>query len=264
MNKSTKMEKFLDFLAGKGFYIILGLCVVAIGVSGYVLLFGGNGGGDIEPPPVMRQNTTAPPPTNTLPPVFTPVPTQPPASLPPQGSDRPVIKDDPTLPTLQPPVLPTITPIEPPVSPIPETPPPATPKPKPFWRRPVTGQVILGHDPETLVKNEVLNLWRVHTGVDFAAETGDIVTAAADGTVLDINSDMYLGTFVTIEHDDGMVSTYANLDEAVSVIIGQLINQGDAVGMVGETAGAEMYETAHLHFAIEKDGAAVNPMDYLP
>ena len=36
-------RKTLDFLAGKGFYLVLALCVAAIGISGYLLLFGEGG-----------------------------------------------------------------------------------------------------------------------------------------------------------------------------------------------------------------------------
>ena len=40
------MDKVSDFVAGKGFYIVLALCAAAIGVSGYVLFFTGPTAGD--------------------------------------------------------------------------------------------------------------------------------------------------------------------------------------------------------------------------
>ena len=41
MNRK-KPNRLVEFLNGKGFYIILILCVAAVGISGYVLFFSGN------------------------------------------------------------------------------------------------------------------------------------------------------------------------------------------------------------------------------
>lgn len=60
-----------DFLAGKGFYIILILCVAAIGISGYFLLTGA----DPLDTPVAGNTEFVITPTPAATPTPTPVPT---------------------------------------------------------------------------------------------------------------------------------------------------------------------------------------------
>ena len=50
MKKRTILEKLGDFVLGKGFYIVLFLCVATIGISGYYLIRGIGGGPDASEP----------------------------------------------------------------------------------------------------------------------------------------------------------------------------------------------------------------------
>ena len=69
------------------------------------------------------------------------------------------------------------------------------------------------------------------------------------------------GTTVRIEHPNGVVSVYQSLGEKVLVEAGQTVAQGEVIGSVGETALAEVALPAHLHFAMTRDGAFLDPLE---
>ncbi|GHV68370.1 hypothetical protein AGMMS49928_07690 [Spirochaetia bacterium] len=100
---------------------------------------------------------------------------------------------------------------------------------------------------------------RYHTAIDMAASTGTPVKAAMDGKVEVAGYSATFGKYIILKHDNGYQSMYAHLSEA-SVNQGASVRQGSKIGEVGSTG----YSTGpHLHFAVYKNGRAVNPLDYL-
>jgi murein DD-endopeptidase MepM/ murein hydrolase activator NlpD len=61
---------------------------------------------------------------------------------------------------------------------------------------------------------------------------------------------------VLLDHGDGLVTMYAHC-LSVSVKKGQTINQGDVVGLVGNTGRTT---TCHVHFEVRKNGRPINPL----
>ncbi len=96
--------------------------------------------------------------------------------------------------------------------------------------------------------------WRTHNGVDLSANLGDEVHAAMAGEVLSVQDDLLLGTTVTLNHGDGIMTVYGNLDPEVAVRQGDRVSAGQVIGTVGESANGETHEGAWLHFAVRKDG----------
>ncbi|MDE6280811.1 MAG: M23 family metallopeptidase, partial [Oscillospiraceae bacterium] len=128
----------------------------------------------------------------------------------------------------------------------------------------VKGTIIADFSVEALAYDETMGDWRTHSGLDIAAPLGTQVLAAANGTVSAIEQDDMLGTVVKIDHGQGLVSEYANLAAVPTVSVGDEVTTGAVIGSVGETAAGESGRQAHLHYALLKDGQAVNPVDYLP
>lgn len=107
-------------------------------------------------------------------------------------------------------------------------------------------------DPFTGVK-------KFHTGMDMAAPTGTPVKAALDGKVVAVSFNQVYGNYVIISHINGYQSLYAHLHTATAKV-GQRINQGDKLGLVGSTG----YSTGpHLHFTVYKNGKLVNPQELI-
>lgn len=240
--KKSGVKRLGDFLAGKGFYIVLFLCVAAIGVSGYFLLTTPSGEG--KPVAGNTQLTVTVPPTAT--PTLPAVATQTPA---------PTATPTPTpAPTPTPKSTPTPTP-EPSVEP--------TPAALVFtW--PLKGQVLADYSLEVLAYDETMGDWRTHSGIDIAGSLGAQVIAAADGTVAQVMEHPLMGTMVVIDHGQGIVSTYANLAAKPTVTEGDSVTTGMVIGAVGETAVAESGRATHLHFEMTKDGEPVDPVSLLP
>jgi murein DD-endopeptidase MepM/ murein hydrolase activator NlpD len=131
---------------------------------------------------------------------------------------------------------------------------------KMVYAMPVSGSVTTAYSGDTPIYDKTMNDWRLHKGVDLAAAEGTAVKACASGTVSDVKVDDMLGQMVIIDHGSGIKSIYANLTSQVTVKKGQQVEVGDTIGSIGETAQAEIAVTPHLHFEITKNGTEVDPL----
>ena len=135
---------------------------------------------------------------------------------------------------------------------------------EPQFIRPVDGALLRGYSAEVLSYDRTMADWRVHRGWDIACAAGEPVLAVSGGTVTAVYEDDLLGTVVEIDHGNGVVSVYANLDVSPAVGVGQTVRCGDTVGTAGATALAESGEETHLHFAMRRGGNSVDPGEYVP
>jgi murein DD-endopeptidase MepM/ murein hydrolase activator NlpD len=95
--------------------------------------------------------------------------------------------------------------------------------------------------------------------VDLAAPLGAPVKAALDGRISSVGFNSVYGKYIIISHSGGYQTMYAHLS-VVSVRQGAYAYQNTKIGEVGSTG----YSTGpHLHFAIYKNGRAVNPLELL-
>lgn len=105
----------------------------------------------------------------------------------------------------------------------------------------------------------ILQIRRMHTGIDFSAKTGTPVYATADGVVSDPNgSGTGYGICILINHGFGFETLYAHLSK-MKVRSGQKVKRGDVIGFVGNTG---LTQAPHLHYEVRKNGSAVNPVYY--
>jgi murein DD-endopeptidase MepM/ murein hydrolase activator NlpD len=99
----------------------------------------------------------------------------------------------------------------------------------------------------------------LHTGLDFPAEAGTLVHAAAGGVVLLTEFHPEYGKLVELDHGNGLVTRYAH-NAKVLVKVGDLIKRGQVISEVG-TSGRST--GAHLHFEVLVDGVPQNPAKFL-
>ena len=128
---------------------------------------------------------------------------------------------------------------------------------------PLVGEEVAAFSVDELTYNETLGDWRTHDGIDIAAEVGTQVIAACSGVVTEVRDDDMMGTLVTIAHDDGYETTYANLRSSPGVGEGQYVSAGEVIGAVGGSSIAEFSMPAHLHFSVSKDGVPCDPKEFL-
>ena len=101
----------------------------------------------------------------------------------------------------------------------------------------------------------ILQTWRAHLGVDYAAPTGTAVRSVGDGVVEFAGRQGGFGNVVFINHRSGHTTVYAHLSR-IGVQRGARVAQGQTIGAVGATGWAT---GPHLHFEFRVDGKHQDP-----
>jgi len=98
-----------------------------------------------------------------------------------------------------------------------------------------------------------------HPGVDLGADYGEVVHAAAAGTVASAGWDGGFGEKIDIDHGNGYHTWYAHLSR-MDVQPGSFVHKGQAIGLVGSTG----FSTGpHLHYQVMLNGSPIDPEPYL-
>ncbi|MCQ2583614.1 MAG: M23 family metallopeptidase [Treponema sp.] len=102
--------------------------------------------------------------------------------------------------------------------------------------------------------------WYIHKGLDLSTyHSGDPVISTASGQVVTVGYDTGYGNYIIIKHNHGFYTRYAHLS-ATRVQKGQLVNQGDVIGNIGNTG---ISTGPHLHYEIHIGSDVVDPAKYL-
>ena len=297
--RRTSPNRLTEFLNGKGFYIVLILCIAAIGISGYILFFAGN-------TPELDEELLMPDGGYTLynptgagaedaeeETILTDIPdyavrdsevvmaddyvesvsgsgdtsTVQDDEIEPPATAAPTDEDDAGKIVGQAEAVSGTAEI--PVSPS-DTPSSSddsgesTEVVAPFFVWPVSGEVLNSFSTDELVFNSTTEDWRIHTGIDIAAPSGTHVAAVGDGVVEDVYQDEMMGWTVVVNHGDGLRSVSRGLMEDIPVSIGDTVRAGETIGGVGNTASLESEMPSHLHLEMIGDGAQIDPLEVLP
>ncbi|WP_181815651.1 M23 family metallopeptidase [Alteripontixanthobacter maritimus] len=127
------------------------------------------------------------------------------------------------------------------------------PRDRPFFRRPHDGKVLAGFAKRADGGG--------HDGLDIAVIPGDMVRAAATGSVrLTETDNRRFGHMVVIDHGNGWNTTYGHLAR-LTVAEGETVKAGERIGIGGQGGVATRPE---LHFEITRNGRDVDPGRYLP
>ena len=216
---------------GKGYYIALILCATAIGISGYMYYRNANNTETQLQEVVSEDIAVAEPQEDLAVVVIQPQQAQ-------EQEDEPAAVTEPALQQTQ-------------------------PKTALKTGAPVAGQTVSAYAMDCLSYNETTRDWRVHNGVDIAAEEGAAVCAAADGVVYTTYKDDHFGMTVVIRHDGGYTTQYSSLAEDLQVSAGDSVKLGQAIGCVGSTALIESAIGPHVHFSVTYRDEQMDPAEFL-
>ena len=210
---------------GKGYYIALILCAVAIGISGYLYYANQTD----EDPQLGGQDITV-------------------------AATEPVEENN----------VPVGVTVPAPTGAVEATEPKPTVVRKPIrTASPLEGEIVAVYAMDALSYNATTRDWRTHDGIDLAAEAGASVCAAAEGTVYTVYEDETMGHTVVIRHQDGYVTCYASLSEDVAVAPGDTVTLGQKIGTVGNSALLESALGDHIHFSVTQNDEPVDPQKFL-
>ncbi|MFN7726391.1 MAG: M23 family metallopeptidase [Rubrivivax sp.] len=99
----------------------------------------------------------------------------------------------------------------------------------------------------------------LHTGLDFPADVGTPIHAAAGGLVLDRGTHPEYGQVLEIDHGNGLSTRYAHCSK-ILVSPGALVKRGQVVAEVGNSGRST---GPHLHFEVLLDGVPQDPAKFL-
>lgn len=230
------MSRLNRFLNGKGFYIALGICMIAVGVSAWSAL------DKVSTPPknltsdssaqVVSEQTSAETEVNN------------------EQSDVPDQRETSSQEKSQQSALSSA-----------EEKVDSSPVAR-YFIFPIVGEVIKKFSTTELQYSVTFNDMRLHSGIDIKADQGTAVKSAGDGKVTEITNDPKLGYTVKIDHGNGMVGIYAGLTKSVAVEVDEVVKSGTNLGPLG-TVNNECLDASHLHLEFLKDGVSVDPLEYL-
>jgi len=104
----------------------------------------------------------------------------------------------------------------------------------------------------------VLQDWREHKGVDYAAPQGTPVRVTADGVVTYAGWQNGYGNVIFIRHQGAYSTVYGHMSRfADDIKVGSRVGQGDTIGFVGMTGWAT---GPHLHYEFRVGDQPVDPM----
>jgi len=223
---NNKFNKFRQFIKKEGFYVILFVCLCAVATVAAITA-GGSKDTASKPPVSQEEKNTVTEPKNP--------------------QDALQVKED--------------------IKPVPNvqvqsgTKAVSNPSDKAFVN-PVKGSLGRAYS-EDPVKFKTTNDFKTHTAMDIKAEKGSAVLAVLDGVVKNIDRNTE-GVFIEIDHQNGLVTKYANLDEKVSVKKNDKVKASQEIGKIGDTTNLAYEEYgSYLHFEVLKDGKNVDPAKYV-
>lgn len=216
-------SKTAKFLAGKGFYIVLAVCMAVIGVAAYSAMESATPGTVQEESTESQQNSV----------VIPSVPV-----TPPESSNLPATYDEPHNSEA--------TDVE-------------GEGEAPYFMEPISGTVSKNFSNTTLQYSKTFNDMRIHTGTDITPTDASVVVAASSGTVKSVEENTVYGTVLTIDHGEGVVLKYCGVKN-VTVQSGDIVDAGEIIAEIG-TVNNECADKPHLHLELILNGELADPME---
>lgn len=99
----------------------------------------------------------------------------------------------------------------------------------------------------------------LHTGLDFPADTGSIIQAAAGGVVVTQEYHSDYGNMIEVDHGNDLITRYAHASKT-HVKKGDLVKRGQKIAEVGSTGRST---GSHLHFEVLVQGVPQDPQKFL-
>lgn len=125
--------------------------------------------------------------------------------------------------------------------------------------KPLSGEIQKIYSVDKVIYSKTLEMWKVHNGIDISGRLGEDVVSIEKGTVIKIYDDSFYGKTIVIDHGQGYISSYSNLDDEVYVKVNNVVKKGQKIGKIGSTSIGEIKDNPHIHFMIYKDEQEVDP-----
>lgn len=246
--KYRNYKKKPPFFAGKGFYIVLAVCVLAVGVAAWSALDVMTST-DKDITSSLESEPSWEPPTESAADVghtVSDVEKEPPVESAPEKEVSSNVERAPELTDSD------LTGIDlsSDIAGLPDK-----------FAIPLMGNIGKSFSDKELQPSATYGDMRLHLGVDIQGEKGSPVVSAAAGEVMKVANDALWGKMVVIDHGGGIICYYCGLDNT-TVSQGEAISAGTKIGEVGEVP-CESADKSHIHIAITREGKYISPLELM-
>ncbi len=225
-NKSKSNRIF----EGKGFYLIIALCLIAIGVAAWMALSKLDETPEPDLPKTMDNTSSI-------------------ESVPDTSSENGPPTDNVGNDASEP--------YDPPAESNPEPEPPMAN----VFAMPINGNVSKHFSESALIYSNTYKDMRVHLGIDIIGKANDPVRSCGNGVVVAIIEDAKLGKYVEIDHGNGIVARYCGLGE-IYVEEGDIVDATVKLGTILDVP-EETVDAIHLHLEFYENEKPVDPLSII-
>ncbi len=104
----------------------------------------------------------------------------------------------------------------------------------------------------------ILNIYRMHAGVDLSAPEGTPIYATGSGTVCTSGTESGYGNVVKINHGYGYMTVYGHCSKLVAKV-GDKVKRGDVIAYVGSTG---LSTAPHCHYEVRVNNVPKDPINF--
>lgn len=127
----------------------------------------------------------------------------------------------------------------------------------------IGNKVIRGYSEKEPSYSKTLDVWEIHKGIDVSTNKGQDIKSLLKGTVVDVFNDDKYGMSVKLKCENNIILVYSNLNKDVKVEKNQKIEEGQCIGLAGNTSTNESEEGQHIHLEAFKGEKTIDPMSLI-
>ncbi len=124
---------------------------------------------------------------------------------------------------------------------------------------PLSGKIVMDYSMETAIYDKTLDQYRTNDTVCISGNVGDDVLASADGVIKEVSNDKENLTSIVIEHGNGWLSTYSQLQNDTLVREGDVVHEGTVIGKISEPSYKCTLLGPHLEFKVMQNDKVTDP-----
>lgn len=128
---------------------------------------------------------------------------------------------------------------------------------------PVLGEIVMNFSTSHAIYDKTLDQYRTSDSICISAQAGTQVKASAAGKVISVENTRENGNEVVIDHGNGWSTIYSQLQDGVLVKVGDVVQEGQVIGGVGNPSIYSLLLGNHLEFKIARNDVPMNPIDIL-
>ncbi len=132
---------------------------------------------------------------------------------------------------------------------------------KMIW--PVLGEVVMDFSDTHAIYDKTLDQYRTSNSISISSDLGAQVVASAEGVVRTVEKSKEGGNTVVIDHGNGWVTTYSQLQDGVLVKQGDVVKAGQVIGGVSNPTIYSVLLGNHVEFKVSKDDKFIDPKSVL-